>query len=371
MKKLRKDSTCSTLAVKCYDEQLSAGERGLIEAIKAVSADEIQILAIHHNRSISKAHWHVIMKTSRREKKMRVVSTLKKLSIVFRDGIDDELWNNRGVETVGNFSNYATYLLHETEAAKKDGKESYDKKEYITNLMPDEVGKILAGYTVRSKSKVSSNDYYDMAREAGYNLEDVNAFISGLGAINMKPTAEASIRKAYDYGVKSRMQKHERLHRLLISIVKPKTLDDKRLRYSIEKALDDKRLFVHRSGEPLFVEASTEVLVTDDRYLRHCTSNDYIVEIKDDIAGKVIWAGNIVIYIDSIAIKDGNCFVCRIENDKLICDIVPKFDAPNSEQERIKSEYLKFRDGFNAAYAEYAQVTITEKVDFSDINNYN
>ena len=69
---LGRDKSCSTMAVKCYEEQLTSGEEGLITAIKAISADDINIVAIKHDKSFEKAHWHILLRGGDRKKRMEL-----------------------------------------------------------------------------------------------------------------------------------------------------------------------------------------------------------------------------------------------------------------------------------------------------------
>ncbi|WP_332374607.1 hypothetical protein [Lactococcus cremoris] len=91
-----------------------------VQNIKAISPDDYQVIAIVHNKdevtdgiwelATEKPHLHVIFRCVDKKKSVRVYKILEWLGIEFRKGLDDDLWMNHGVETVGNYSNYAVFI---------------------------------------------------------------------------------------------------------------------------------------------------------------------------------------------------------------------------------------------------------------------
>ena len=354
------------MAVKCYEEQFRKnGEQGLINCIKSISPDDIQIVAIKHDKS-SKVHWHIVMKKTSRDSKMRVVSTLKKINIVFRDGIDDTLWENHGVESVGNFSAYVTYLLHQTPSAIADGKQSYDKTDIITNLSPEEVDSILSGYTVRrSKAKVKADDYIDMARSAGYKLEDINEFIASLNIVNMPVTVENQIVKAYQNGVKRRADECAKISRLFIYLKTSNKMNSDTMLHITEQALADKKISVIKANDELNIQPYTKAVITEaqithvgDRayYGAKEFTTDYVGYLKNK--NKKVWGGDtLVVVADYKTCCQFYCvdkfFVCEVKDEKLICTKAPAVEMSDDAAATLKKKYIEFRDAFTNALQVY------------------
>lgn len=93
------------------------------------------------------------------------------LGIFFRPGLDDIIWQEHGVETIGNFTGYAMYLTHETKEAIDDAKELYSIDELISNLTKDEIIHIREGYIRVSVNahKVTGDELAALDQDA-YNL---------------------------------------------------------------------------------------------------------------------------------------------------------------------------------------------------------
>ncbi len=150
--------------MKCYEEQMPYGWDYVCSVIRATSPDDFQVIAICHCRctyadeghfwkpAIEKWHYHIILRCTDSKKRIRVKQLLECLGVKYRPGLDDELWANHGVETVGDFAGYATYLTHETETAIKEGKELYRMDELVSNLTIEEIKKIRDGYLRVSES---------------------------------------------------------------------------------------------------------------------------------------------------------------------------------------------------------------------------
>lgn len=112
--------------------------------------------------SIVKPHFHVIIRDAN-NKRFFVETILKALGLNYQKE-DSELFYEHGCTTVADFNAYSVYLTHETEQAKKDGKEFYDLSEVMTNMPLDELKDIRAGYSrLQAKSKLSDNDWNELA----------------------------------------------------------------------------------------------------------------------------------------------------------------------------------------------------------------
>ena len=221
-----------TLAVKCYAEQLPKGEQCLVDNIKATSSKVAQIMAIRHDRDIVtdgiwavaavKPHWHIILRLVPDKARIRVLQLMADLGIYFRPGTDDELWENHGVETIGNFGGYALYLTHETEDAVRAGKELYDRADVVSNLSMDEQNQIREGYIrVSERHKVTPEELIALDKEAydiGYALQDFGTWYGNQPFSVRSNSKMRVIRESYNRGVQARIEQHEPIDRLCVYI---------------------------------------------------------------------------------------------------------------------------------------------------------
>lgn len=210
-------------AFKFYDEQITSGDPiQLAKAVKALPKSGIggvQALLICHYKCIItdgiwacaylKRHYHLIFRCADPKQRMRVFSFLKSVGVEYRQGIDDDLWVNHGVETIGNFSGYALYLTHETEDAIRDGKEKYDVTEIISNLTPDEVEQVRAGYVRMSENrKLTQQELISLDTEAfdlGYQLKSFDSWYNSLSFAVRSHTKMRVIRESYNRGIDARI----------------------------------------------------------------------------------------------------------------------------------------------------------------------
>lgn len=370
--------SAKTMAVKCYIEQLPDGEVGLIDAIHSLSPDEYFVVAIKHDKG-GKDHWHVLIKGANRDKGINVSSMLKKLKIQFRDGIDDALLKNHGVETTGNFVNYAVYLLHKTVEAKRAGKVPYDVSEFITNLPPDELQRLLDGYSI-TKKKLKPIEYpiiLENARKAGYELRDVDDFIKSLNILGLHPTKENGIRNAYLNGAKQRMRENKKMYRLFIEIAYIFDEDYERIFYAADKALEDiQNRLIATDGVPLMLNPSIEAIVTLPVGYDSGLYNDFICEVgKPTVVEKTIWAGNTIVIVNKVEdfnasrVLKTNFFNCTLRKNRLRCDYPPDTMLPSEEVMRLSKEYKKFRDRFNDAMAEFEYLRLKHLTGFENVND--
>lgn len=389
IKPLSKEQTTATMAVKCYIEQLSSEEE-LIAAVRVIPPEECHVIALKHYKS-KKPHWHVLVRGANRDKKFRVSSMLKRLTIQFRDGIDDALWKNRGVETTGYYSNYAVYLLHQTIDAQREGKAPYDAADFVSNLSADEIQQVLDGYSITKKTLKPAQlpIVIENARKAGYNLQNVDEFISSLQILGLTSAKESEIRKAYLNGVQERMREHKRMYRLFINIYydgnkiyadSDEYYKQMKFFYAAEKALEGKRISSTKGHARLRLDPSIEAIVLDKRGWDECLFDDYICEVgKPHATEKSIWAGSTLVQIEKkqhssikdlkSSIHDNRFFCCIVQDNQLKCFAAPVLPATftNEEMIRLKEEFEKFRDRFNDALAEYDTMQEERNVSFDDI----
>ena len=171
------ESTVYTLALKVYDEQLPLGWYDTCARIKNIDSKAIQVLAIMHNLdtlgdsfwkpAIEKPHYHIILRMTNRNSRIRVKAALEMLGVVFRPNLDDNLLAEKACETAKDFAAYSNYLTHETEQAILDGKALYPVSDIVSNLEPYAIDQIREGYTRPSqKRKLTQDELAALDKEA-------------------------------------------------------------------------------------------------------------------------------------------------------------------------------------------------------------
>lgn len=362
IRKLNLKSVTATLAIKCYEEQLVNGETGLIDSISLIPTGIFQVLAIKHNKS-SKEHWHIIIRAIDREKKFQVLSMLKKLSVEF-DEDDANIINHRALETVGEFSSYATYLLHRTVEAQRDGKELYDINEMISNLSTDEVQQIISGYTVKKKALRAGdlNACMDRAREAGYGLQDFYEFIDSLNITGLKDNDEKHLRNSYMAGVRRLKEENPYIPRMKVLLSYDSKLE-KIVLQALKKVYEDKKLLIMNKKISYFINPNTQNIAIDFKIVSQLRDaeflwSDGISEVMSKIANG-IWTGKNLIVLDghdtgkkgkyhSLATVCEPQYEIQIEEDVGKLTILREVDDDEIEiAERAELFYKSFKTAFN------------------------
>ena len=180
---LTMSSKVADLNLKFYEEQIEGTLEDFKARVEAVPRDEYWVLAIVHDRdqvadeifveSFKKLHIHTLTLKRGKDKdgraERRKVSTfLNLLGVNFREGVDDAIWENRGVERIKNLGAAVAYLTHETPEAEASGKEIYDRCEIFSNLTPEEIDQLREGYVSisHSKHKVNIDEQIALADDA-------------------------------------------------------------------------------------------------------------------------------------------------------------------------------------------------------------
>ena len=387
-------STVKTLAVKCYDEQLSCGWETVCDNITAVDP-EYQVIAIKHDKdyatdniwkpSVEKAHYHIIWRTTTGEPS-HVSSVLNMLGINFRKGIDDGLWRNHGVETISNFSSYTTYLTHETEEAELAGKTKYPHNELISNLTEEDIEAVRRGYIRHTNRSISDNDMAQLdiaAYELGHSLKDFDEWFGGLDFRKRSHSKMKTVKQSYDRGINDYIKEHNKLTRLCIFIQGAANTGKT---YATLEALKGKKvLSVAGGGTGKFdrLTPTTEALVIDDdtceniflmsdnyacwAYRRNCnnqcwtgkyfiiTSNlsfeDYVLECNEKFRIKKSNGD----YTSQFKALRSRFFICEVRDKKLFCR---NFSTRGTYEDNVeRSEMFKdFKQKFNECMGEYIPV---------------
>lgn len=397
------------VAFKFYDEQLPWGEQAFIDAIRNSDRRIAQVLAIKHYRdtvtdgiwavSIVKPHWHTIVRMTSRNRSMRVGTILDALRIRYRQGVDDRLWQEHGVETIGDFAGYAVYLTHETEEAIRDAKERYEVSEFISNLSIEEIEQVRAGYTrVSEKRKLSQDELVALDKEAfdmGYAMKNFDCWYNEQPFVVRSNAKMKVIKESYDRGVKVRVDEHQEINRLCV-FIQGDTNTGKT--YAAKKALEGKRvLSVGGGGTGKFdlLRADHEAIVIDDDVcpnLLNMTDN-YICRAYKRNSNNPVWSGRYFVVTSNLTFEEwlgasgigtkdfyggpsthykamlSRFFVCRLKADangvNHLALISPSTRGSADEQIKRADMFMDFKRKFDATISGYSPRS--NKVDFSAI----
>ena len=266
-------------AIKCYAEQMPGGWEQVKRLIRQADKKRLHIIAICHYKdivsdgiwasAIAKSHYHIIIRCVNRKDRVHVYTVLKMLNIVFRPGIDDELWLGHGVESIGDYTGYAMYLTHETRDAIADAKELYDVSELVSNLTPEEIAQVREGYTrvVDSAKRLTTQELEALDRDAkqmGYELKNFEEWYDKQPFIVRSNAKMRTIRESYERGVNMRIDENAQICRLCVYI---HGLPNTGKTYAAEQALVGHRfLSIGGGGSGKFDELRVdhEALIIDD-----------------------------------------------------------------------------------------------------------
>lgn len=391
------------LAIKCYDEQLMAGmaqdKAGLASFIRQVDPAKYQVLAIMHDRdtvtdgiwaeAAVKPHYHVILRCVDRKSRVKVSTALNMLGIRFRPGTDDALWLEHGVETVGNFAGYATYLTHETQDAIRDAKEQYDVSEIISNLTPEGVEQVRDGYIrVSEIRKLTQDALISLDKEAydlGYNFGDFEKWYDELPFSARSHAKMKVIRESYSRGVDARVRERNNVLRLCVFIQGQPNCGKS---YASEHTLDGSNvLVVSGGGTGKFdnLRPDHDAIIIDDDVCPNLLnmSDNYMCRAYRRRSNNPVWAGRYLIvtsnksfeqWLDDCHVSRENVeavrsrfFVCNIITNRngiseLRCDSISDRGTTDERMARWKM-FESFSLRFNAIIGTY---TPSDKDSYSD-----
>ena len=399
---LQAEAKVNTLAIKCYEEQLPFGEAYLINAIRTADPKEEYVIAIRQSRDLVtegiwatatvKPHWHFIAKLVDSKGRRRVTDWMKKFGIKFRPGIDDQLWEDHGVESIGTFAGYALYLTHETADAIRDGKEKYEMDELVSNLTIEQIEDIRAGYirVTANKKKLTPEELAALDQEAydlGCKMGNFDAWYGSQPFIVRSSAKIKTIRESYHRGVEARIAENPQVNRLCVFI---KGDPDSGKTYGAIDALAGKRvLSVKGGGTGKFdnLRPDHDAIVIDDTVCPNLLnmSDNYICHAYRRQSNNPAWAGDYFIVTSNLTF-DGWLEKCGITSDEnkdaarsrfFICDIHSSFDGTRClnliepsrrgtkevQQARLEM-FRKFRAGFDASIGKYSGSD--RHVDYSD-----
>lgn len=384
------ESKVNAVAIKCYEEQLVDGIDALIKAIRGCNKEIMFVLVICHDRdeqtdgvwkvSKEKKHYHILVKYRDRKKKVRVNEILEMLHIKFREGLDDTLLENRGIESIGSFVGYAMYLTHETDDAIRDNKEIYDISEIISNLTEQEIKHIRAGYLSieQASEKVTPAKMAELdekAFELGRNLGNFTSWYNAQPFSVRSNCKMRTVKESYDRGVQARLEEGREVNRLCIYIQgAPNTGKT----YAVKQSLRDKCILeVSGGGTGKFdrLRPDHEVILIDDDICPNLLnmSDNYICHAYRRQSGNPVWAGDYFIvtsnltfdqWLDECGIKSKvhkeavatRFFICILEEEKGINRLAlvqPSTRGAVDRQCERANKFVEFQKLFNAVIEKY------------------
>lgn len=383
IKRLNLNSTFSTLAITCFSQQLIDGEEALFNAIKNISSNETQIVAIKHDKSSNTAHYHIVIRLADNKKRKKVSSMLKQLNIAFDSTIDANLLEHRALESCGSFPAYVNYLLHSTPEAKQEGKAKYSKSALISNLTKEEIDQVLAGYTItkHALTKRGLTNLIEQARSAGYNRQNLDSLIASFNILALSASQETQLRKAYKAGIETFIRENQGINRLCIEISYPKASSDSDLKHRIDdailKSVEELNVITTSDSFPASgVDATTDCLIFFNRPVAQAGEFDQInlkscYEITKPFAAKrSAWLGDFIISTHDEAVdrfyKNSNSFLCSVLNNQLLCKRTPSTLLSEDEKAVTTEKYKQFRDRFNANMKNTQKKSRIELADIND-----
>ena len=410
---LTMSSKVADLNLKFYEEQIEGTLEDFKARVEAVPRDEYWVLAIVHDRdqvadeifveSFKKLHIHTLTLKRGKDKdgrtERRKVSTfLNLLGVNFREGVDDAIWENRGVERIKNLGAAVAYLTHETPEAEASGKEIYDRCEIFSNLTPEEIDQLREGYVSisHSKHKVNIDEQIALADDAfkvGYTgAKSWDEFEASLPFVLQKGSTYNLLRKRYSQGVDRRMEERTDILRLCVFI---KGEANQGKTYAAKPAFDEKGLRVikigdgGKTGKFDSLTDAHDVLILDDAIVHDVLgmADNNAVKVYRRGAENPYWCGSYFIVTSNLSFEDW-AKRCGVDDYTMtaaksrfyICDILEQADGRKflhvpfdciskrgtpTEQRARRDRFIEFRKDFERIINEYRPSD--EEVDYSMI----
>lgn len=384
-------SQLTYVSLKFYDEQLPDGWETTIRKIKKIPKSKWQIIAIRHDKdtlgddfwepSIEKPHYHVLVRVMGHAPRVSVI--LNELGIIYRKGLDEQLWANHGCEVIEDWVSMVTYLPHLTDDAKKDGKHEYGLEELMSNLTIKEIENIIGNYV----HKIKNTDLKALDKEAfekGYALYDFDEWYQDFDFEIKRNNDMRVIRESYQFGVQKRIEEHEEITRLCIFIQGEKNQGKT---YAARKALEGKKYLVTSPGTGKFDElkATTQAIVIDDDVcpnLLNMTDN-YMCKAYRRNKNNPAWTGNIFVVTSNLSfdkwLKESKItneshieamhtrfYICFIKNKKLVC-LEKCIRGTMEVQEKRDEMYREFKKKYEKSISQYNPQNCSTNL--FDINN--
>lgn len=416
------ESVMQSVALKLYPEQITGYDasradedgyvdqllEGLKQRIRKLNAEELEaLMGVHngdHNHddywlpSIEKLHIHIILRFIRRMengniKRERLGTILEMLGVTYRPDIDRTLWEQHGVEAVGDFVEYARYLLHWTDKAKKDGKHVYELDSLTSNLSKDKVLNILNGHKRVSEAAPDENkkvqietmiDLDHEAKQLGYDLQDFDTWYDNLPFVVRAHQSMSTIRESYYRGVTARAEDPTKngVLRLCVFI---QGAPDLGKTYAAIHALDQLGASVLRvggggTGKMDKLKSSHDAIVIDDDVCPNLLtmSDNYICQAYRRNRDNPYWCGRYLVVTSNLSFTEwllacgfskssrlldskaqawhdiydhhdalrSRFYICKMDNGHLVCTAAST-RGTYDEQMKRKKMFLAFQSQYN------------------------
>lgn len=398
-------STVSTLSIKCYDEQLADGWDKTQETIRDIAKDTYHVLAIKHDRdpktdniwesSLEKPHYHIIIRLLNK-KRTKVQTILNMLKITYRPEVDDNLWQNHGVETIRNFPSMAMYLTHDTEEAILQGKEHYELDEVVSNLTTDEIKQVREGYQRFGVKKVDMSTMEDLEQiflKMADNLEDIDEFYESLPLIVRKNSAMRTILDSYHRRVARVASQGRKINRVAVFIQGKPNIG--KTYSAINCFPDSKKLIVDGGGTGKFdnLTVGTDVIIVDDHTAEDLLNmaDNKICQMYKRQSNNPFWCGRYLIITSNLSFRQwvkacgiatresvagitkdteqykaiqSRFYTCHIDNQKLIVDTQCSRGTKEDQGER-NNLFADFAQRYNTLLEQYHPSEVSTKEEAS------
>lgn len=403
------ESSLRTISVKCYAEQLGLPAnatpiqivRKLVKIIPKIDKEKYQVFAICHCRdtnkddiwhpSIEKPHVHIWARI-KKGNPQKVRTWLNLFHVKYREGLDDNLFANHGVENC-DIVKSAMYSTHDTDKAIADGKAHYELEEVIMNISMDEFKNIRAGYIsgLSGSGKVdlkTRTELSSVAFKMGYELKGWTAFYSILSEAQKECSAGMKVwKEEYKLGTTARYTENKYINRLSIYIQGSAGIGKSFYSDSLPGVLavdggdtgkfDD--LTEAHKGISISDYHTKNLLNLADNKMCHVYRRN-----KDN----PLFCGNLFVVTGNDSFEDwviqcngghkpnnydayeSRFYICHVDAEgKLICDHPSKRGTEAEQQDRL-NRFLEFKKGFEASLKQYADMKASAvPVDYSAILN--
>lgn len=380
----------ASFAVQLCDENCIDGWEAVLRVIGDTDPDELQIIAICHDRdgsaaeggpwpsSSAKRHFHVVVRGGDPSVKPRVGATLKRLGIAFRPGEDDWMKDAHGIETTGKLPGYIAFLLHET-GYSGDGDAQYKASELVSNL-PAEKLEAICGLAMGGPAGELDAEAVDRlrgeARDLGREFGNFDEWFDGLPFDpDQKAKRAKDFRRSYDLGVKDRCSEDENVVRLSVFITGPHGTGKSFTAAAAVDAPNDRILRVGGGGRGRFDKLrpwTQAIIVDDDVVPSPLNLADNRVTSPYSRGSNNLWTGGYFIVTSNISF-DKWAVKCGVDPDQLaaardrfyICKVMgegrdrhlgmeSESHRGDEQVERKRLEmFLDFQEKFNRALGSY------------------
>ncbi len=391
--KMTMQSNVKTLALKVYDEQIPGGWEKLKERIKELKKAKYQCLGIKHDEDVlgddffepstEKPHYHILIRVMQDAQNVtksgkHVSTILNDLGIVFRKE-DATMIANHGIETVGDFGAYATYLTHDTEKAINDGKQHYDMSAIVSNMSSEEILKIREGYVRVSDKmkKVTSGEIVEVDEfcyELGRQFGDFDDWYYNQRIFLRSNARMKHCKEKYNKGIQDSIDAESFINRLCIFITgKGNTGKSYTSKMTLIEMGYKRIVSVDNCGTGKFdkVTPTTQAIIINDQtapaLLNLCDNAPTLVYHRG--SGDQYFTGNIVIVTSNLSFEEwakecgqslkqiqplkSRFYICEIAENNLLVQSGNSDRGIDDQQGDKYIKFLEFQELYNKLILNY------------------